>query len=875
MATSCPKATEGDWPVIAGFEWIDGETHVFESSKELIVSVPRETNATYSLVLDLDTGTIPVVAAQKKSAARDIFVLQLKPEMEGSGVLEIRSESRTERIKVSISATLHFPPEIVAARKLRREKRDFSGAEKSVDPLAESTDLRTQFLFERERGTNAFRRGEYREAARWWSRSSYSAEKLGLYREATHRMFASAYSHFQEGLLVDGEEALQRAEQLMNQTSYSMYDRERLAYFHGIFHVRRNDNLSAVKLFQEARQLAIDIGYDADRRGIEHMLSGALADLGSYSQAIEYYREAPSSRQLLSQHLRNRASFYFSLMQAGIIDRDLDIPRQDYLAALPMVEEEKQPQPIVYVLVQLAELELAAGNLDQAAEHLKALKEKYPLDLHGASRWRVRLVGAELAIARGQFAEADQRLQEVLDGGLAETFGEPTEEVCEALILRADALLAMGSKEKAKALYAETLSLIDDLARRQHLPKARSMLLLKHASATNRLTELYLEAGQIEEALEVISRGPSAILGDLNASVQIAEWSPQWKEYQDARHALTVTREKGCLYDLPSEKDRCLDRIHRLERFADDKLAQFYSSGGTSRRRVIQDRLKNLRSVLAADELLLAVHRIKDSWIIFLVDHEKIEVERGDVPPEKWITLAEKYAHIYVAPGERTRDYRPDLSNGTDGAPLAEKITFSYLPGPELLLEKKGARKNMKAPLIVADPDTTLPGVRSYSRGVAARFPGAKLIVGVDATREALLEEMPDRSVFHFIGHASLRGGDPWTTELKLSRGESIGVVDFFALNASLDLVVLEACQTGMHRDAGDIGLPEVLIATGTRSVLATVRDLNPGETSTFMLRFYDANGAKEPAKAMREAIRASEAAGDSSWRAFQLWGER
>jgi CHAT domain-containing protein len=205
--------------------------------------------------------------------------------------------------------------------------------------------------------------------------------------------------------------------------------------------------------------------------------------------------------------------------------------------------------------------------------------------------------------------------------------------------------------------------------------------------------------------------------------------------------------------------------------------------------------------------------------------------------------------------------------------PLPATVSLSYLPSLSSLLTK--SMRPTGAAVVVADPDGTLPRARDAGEQLARMLETKDLLIGEQATRQQLTSLLSGRSVLHFIGHASIVEGDPWTTKLELANSTRLGAADMLSIRPQLGLAVLEGCTTGARTPSGEFGLPQVMIAGGTHTVLATVRELGAGEATKFMKRFYGAGGAERPAQAFKRAIQASIAANDPSWRAFRLWGRR
>jgi len=177
-----------------------------------------------------------------------------------------------------------------------------------------------------------------------------------------------------------------------------------------------------------------------------------------------------------------------------------------------------------------------------------------------------------------------------------------------------------------------------------------------------------------------------------------------------------------------------------------------------------------------------------------------------------------------------------------------------------------------------------LPRARSEAEQVARAFSAARLLTGASATREAILEELPEANVFHFAGHglAYVEGG-----ALLLApggNGES-ALLESSSLNASLlrscRLAVLSACSSGVGErrgNAASASLVRAFLQARTSNVVASRWNVDSEATSRLIAGFYgELLGGTSVAESLRlagESVRRTPGwSHPYYWAAFSAFG--
>jgi CHAT domain-containing protein len=120
---------------------------------------------------------------------------------------------------------------------------------------------------------------------------------------------------------------------------------------------------------------------------------------------------------------------------------------------------------------------------------------------------------------------------------------------------------------------------------------------------------------------------------------------------------------------------------------------------------------------------------------------------------------------------------------------------------------------------------------------------GNKQLLGIEATKAALLENASSVNVLHLTVHAKVDRSVPRFSRLYLAGQDSLSVADVYDLDLkNASLVVLSACETGVGQVSAseDItSLNRAFIYAGSPSVLASLITVRDDSTSLLMSAFY------------------------------------
>ena len=165
-------------------------------------------------------------------------------------------------------------------------------------------------------------------------------------------------------------------------------------------------------------------------------------------------------------------------------------------------------------------------------------------------------------------------------------------------------------------------------------------------------------------------------------------------------------------------------------------------------------------------------------------------------------------------------------------------------------------RAFLRGVLAVAGPDVA--GGETEARDVAALHPGAALLVGADATGEAVLGQLPSGGLLHIAAHGRHEPGSPLFSSVQLADGPLFGYD--IAPNPSLpDHVVLSSCDVGRSDDrpGGEpLGLAAALLRSGVSTVVAGVSRIADDVAAATMVVYHERLLAGDgPAVALAAAV--------------------
>jgi len=197
----------------------------------------------------------------------------------------------------------------------------------------------------------------------------------------------------------------------------------------------------------------------------------------------------------------------------------------------------------------------------------------------------------------------------------------------------------------------------------------------------------------------------------------------------------------------------------------------------------------------------------------------------------------------------------------------------------DLLRPQEDSRKQGKGDaLVVGNPIMPFIGqppkrlaqllASEFAAKAIAKLWNSEVIIGANATKETILEQLPQARLIHLGTHALLNEQQPLQSAIALAPGgddngflsaeeilKHYGIAQELSLQA--ELVVLSACSTGLGKITGDgvVGFSRCLMAAGIKRLVVSLWAVPDLATAFLMVRFYkNLQGDSSPAKALKEA---------------------
>lgn len=183
-----------------------------------------------------------------------------------------------------------------------------------------------------------------------------------------------------------------------------------------------------------------------------------------------------------------------------------------------------------------------------------------------------------------------------------------------------------------------------------------------------------------------------------------------------------------------------------------------------------------------------------------------------------------------------------------------------------------------------------LPWAKVEARMISSFFSGSQLHLGHHATKEAFMAHAPDSRYIHIGGHGITDYVNPLGSKLVFStehcerpeKGMLSAAEIIERLNLKADLVTLANCQTGLGVSVpaeGIMGLTWAFLAAGSRSVMASMWNVDDAATSELMRNFYSRlkNGESKMESlsgAQKLMMRDPRFSSPHYWAGFELYGD-
>ena len=225
-----------------------------------------------------------------------------------------------------------------------------------------------------------------------------------------------------------------------------------------------------------------------------------------------------------------------------------------------------------------------------------------------------------------------------------------------------------------------------------------------------------------------------------------------------------------------------------------------------------------------------------------------------------------------------------------------EQFSLSYLPAAVTLARADPPGRQATSLLALAPANSRLRFALEEARSISDVYrPNSILLSGQEATESRFKAQANGYAILHFSTHGYFNVKNPLLSGLELEpdtlNNGFLEVHEILNLSLNAELVTLSACETGMNSGyfnqlpAGDefVGLTRAFLLAGSRSVLATLWQVDDRSTVKIMEGFYHHLGrsgsagdeAESLVQVQRELRRSKQYRHPFYWAPFVLVGQQ
>ena len=635
--------------------------------------------------------------------------------------------------------------------------------------------------------------------------------------------------------------------------------RAQLPYYEALIALGTGDARTVLRRLEAAERAAARLALDAPWRAAVQVRAKALQALGRPDEALRALDAAalatpPTAPVCERARLdATRAWVELSILLASRAPPAPSAALRARIQQLIQVFTRDCPRPtdVQDELVNLAILELLAGNTQAAAAHLAAARATPGTPLASVAAWMLELDG-RILLADGRPREAAPRFEELAER--AEAAGDP-ETQWRALLGIGRARLAAGERTVAVEALQRAERALDRWSTTVPLMAGRARFLGDRDASARALVDALLTAGKPEAALDAARTARARALasdarvdraGSLPAPAR-ARWEAALARYERARRAI----------DAAAEDDWTLARA-RLEEARGKRRALLADAD-----RALDDALSELSRVPGGQA---GARPAPPEGTLLLTVFERAATGH--------VLLAHDGHTVTSHPLPEPAGLSPESLSAALLAPLGALVPVAY----GLDLGGRGARTARGSAVVVSDPAEDLPQAAREGARVTARLGEGRKVTalrGAEARKPALAEALRGAEIFHFAGHGVFEEEAQWDSGLLIAGGRLVPG-DVLALSPAPRLVVLSGCETGRApaRLGVDMSLAYAFLAAGSEAVVATSRPVADSLAAAMSEAFYRdvATPGWDPVAALRRAgdqVRAATPGAD--WASYRV----
>ena len=791
--------------------------------------------------------------------------------------------------------------------------------------------------------------GEYVKAKEHWEKALAIGEKIGNGKIVARSYGNLGVMFLFLGEHVKAKEHCEKALAIAEKTGDRKIEATIYGNLGGIFNNSFNEHVKAKEHYEKAITIAKEIG-DRKTEAVNYQnLGRTFNNLGEYVKAKEHCEkalaiaeetrdrtiEATSYQGLgsifnsLGEHVKAKEHCEKALAIAEQIgDQKTEATSYDKLGGIftsldDYVKAKEHCKKAIAIAEKTGDRETEArsyrnlGNIFYSlGEYVKA-KEHFEKALEIAEKIGVGRIEALchgslgfIFFSLGEYAKAKECLEKNLV--LKRKYGDSEDEsICRLLL--SHLMLKEGNISESKSNAFVSFNKVEDIRRLQVHDKFKILYFEKMFNNYRKFSQLLCDADFPHEALYTEEFRRARALKDLMAARYSVEneipVSPQTWDYIES----IVKKESNCACLYMSYHEQSLNfwvvKADNPLIFQQIKVNDVFGS-------VIRVADLLCREIYR-EVLCLAPEQCEDrSWLpsnaYWEQGCERLMLEDENEPPER--TPACVYKMI-IAP---VADYldEPEIIIVPDrlfykvpfaaledesGKCLSESFRIRIVPSLttlKLIQDSPADYHSQSGVLIVGDPDVgevlykeilqrvkRLPFANKEAEMIGKLF-GTQPLLGKQATKQAVLQNIHSVSLIHFACHGNAERGEivlappPLTDRTPQEEDYLLTMENISKVQLRAKLVVLSCCHSakGQISAEGVVGIARAFLGSGARSVLAALWAIDDEATEHFMTHFYEnlvhGESASESLQQAMKWMRENGFSEISQWAPFMLIGD-
>ncbi|MGV0028201.1 CHAT domain-containing protein [Phormidesmis priestleyi] len=671
----------------------------------------------------------------------------------------------------------------------------------------------------------------------------------------------------------------------------------------GLIYERLGQYPKALDYYEQALQITQKVRDRVSEGTARHNIGAVYEQLGQYSKALDYYQQVLQIRR----EMRDRANEGFTFNNLGVVYRKLGQSLEAlkvYQRALRIHQETHNRKAQGDTLNNMG---LVYLDREQYPEALKLYQQVLQIrrevrDLAGEGATLTNIGGTYRR--RGQYAQALKFYRQGL-----RIMQEVRDSVGEAYALNniGATLVQSGQYRAAEQPLSQSIARFEQLSGEL---KDRDKIALNDAQKPpyRWLQTALIAQNKIAPALEVAERGRTRAFVDLLAT-RLATNSNQTQALQRLRQPIFLAQ----IQQVARQQNATLVEYSVVKK---DLYIWIVSPSGQIQFRKTQyqfppDQLQDLVSVTRGALQQSARRSRTTRTPASLAPNARLNQFGSYQLRTLHQLLIEPIADllpknpndriIFIPQNELLLVPFPALMDA-QGNYLIEQHTLSSAPSIQVLsLTAQNQQQLNRTPnrtaLVVGNPTLPklsegrlfpLPAAEQEARTVAQLLKTTPMI-GAEATKAAVLKQMPQARFIHLATHGLLtrnNGEAPGAIVLAPNDPNQVNdglltPTEILDMKLKAELVVLSACDTaqGDVTSDGVVGLSRSLVAAGVPSVVVSLWNVSDESTSLLMSEFYrNLQKGSDRAAALRQAMLTTmkhpEFSTPYDWAAFTLIGE-